>query len=72
MNARHVCFLRVMGCVGFPLYASRVLFWGGVAAAPAFLVCAGGCAGRTMGCIKLYDFGCAGLPPCFLKRSVNE
>ena len=48
------------------------LFWGGIKSVPAFLVCACGCVGRTMGCIKLYDFGCAGLPPCFLKRSVNE
>lgn len=49
-----------------------VLFWGGGAAVPAFLVCVSGCAGRTMGCIKPYDFGRGGLLPCFLKRSVNE
>ena len=50
----------------------RVLFWGGIAAVSAFLVCACGYVGRTMGCVKPYDFGSAGLPPKFLKRSVNE
>ena len=50
----------------------RVLFWGGAVAVPAFLVCACGCVGRTMGCVEPYDFGRAGLPPKFLKRSVNE
>lgn len=50
---------------GFPLYASCVFFWGGVAAFLPFLVCACGCEGRTMGCVEPYDFGRAGLPPCF-------
>ena len=50
----------------------RVLFWGGIADVSAFLVCACGCEGRTMGCVKPYDFGRGVLPPKFLKRSVNE
>lgn len=58
-------------CV-FSGFMPRVFFWGGIKAVPAFLVCACGCAGRTMGGIKPYDFGRAGLPPKFLKRSVNE
>jgi len=58
---------------GFPsLYLLCFLFWGDIKAVPVSLVCACGCAGRTMGCIKPYDFGRAGLPPKFLKRSVNE
>lgn len=63
---------RRVGFFGVFLFMPRVFFWVGIADVPVFLVCACGCVGRTMGCVKPYDFGHAGLPPKFLKRSVNE
>lgn len=65
MRVLFVCLIGVF------LYMLRVLFRGGVAAVPAFLVCAGGCAGRTMGCVTI-RFWARLIAALFLKRSVNE
>lgn len=65
MRVLFVCLIGVF------LYMLRVLFQGGVAAVPALLVCAGGCAGRTMGVCNHKIRVCL-VAALFLKRSINE